>query len=176
MQTTIDSISIGTSDLARSRHFYEEGLGGSVVDNHDGGITVTLGAGASRIALCPWDELAADAGVPADSIGFRAFTLSYILDSAEGVDQVLEAATRCGGRVSKDPKNAPWGYSAYVTDPSGHLWKVASSKHHPLLGGKQAPPAAEQGPPSAKEVPLIVGVENMKRAKQFYKDTLGFAV
>jgi catechol 2,3-dioxygenase-like lactoylglutathione lyase family enzyme len=174
MNPRIDVITLGVADLDRARQFYERGFGGSVRDQHQG-ITVDLGANSSQLALRPWEAVAADAGVEADSSGFRAFTLSYIVDSADVVDQVLASAERHGGKVSKAPKNALWGYSAYVTDPSGYLWKIASSKRRPLLGRGEAPTANGRAI-KAQEVPITIGVADMKRAKQFYKEALGLPV
>src|SRR5947209_4619772 len=174
MNPKIDVITLGVTDLEQARAFYERGFGGVVRTEHEA-LAVSLGPNSSRLHLRHWDALAFDAGVEAGTSGFRAFTLSYILDSAEAVDEVLAQAERHGGRVSKPPKNAFWGYSAYVTDPSGYLWKIASSKRHPLLGRKKA--AASNGHAiKPQEVPITIGVADMKQAKQFYKDGLGLPV
>jgi uncharacterized protein len=88
---------------------------------------------------------------------------------------VLARVERHGGRVSKPPKGAFWGYGGYVTDPSGYLWKVASSKGRPLLGRKES--AAGNGVVTKpKEIPITIGVADMKRSKQFYKDGIGLPV
>src|SRR5438270_12951503 len=115
----IDVITLGVSDLEQARQFYEGAFGGAV-SHEQQALVVGLGANASRIALRQWDALARDAGVKAGSNGFRAFTLSYILDSADAVDAVLARAEQHGGTVSKPPKSAFWGYSAYVPDPAGY--------------------------------------------------------
>src|SRR3954452_21391624 len=107
MSPKIDVITIGVNDLERARQFYEHGFGVVVRDEHQT-LTVSLGPGASRLALRPWDAVAVDAGVEAQTSGFRGFTLSYILDSADSVDQILDRAERHGGKVSKPPKNALW--------------------------------------------------------------------
>src|SRR4051794_1076793 len=135
MTPKVDAITLGVTDLARAQEFYERGFGGTVRPG-DGALTVSLGPGSSRLVLRQWETVAVDAGVEAGSSGFRAFTLSYIVESADDVELVLAGARRHGGRISKPPKNALWGYSAYVTDPSGYLWKIASAKRRPLLGGK----------------------------------------
>jgi catechol 2,3-dioxygenase-like lactoylglutathione lyase family enzyme len=68
-----------------------------------------------------------------------------------------------------------WGYSAYVTDPSGYLWKIASSKRRPLRGRHDSP-AVNGRAIEAQEVPITIGVTDMKRAKEFYKEGLGLPV
>jgi catechol 2,3-dioxygenase-like lactoylglutathione lyase family enzyme len=174
MTPKIDSITLGVTDLDQARQFHERGFGGAVSMEHQAP-AVKLGPNSSRIHLRDWNDVALDAGVQPTSSGFRAFTLSYILESADQVDQVLSRVERHGGRISKPPKSAFWGYSAYVTDPSGYLWKIASSKGRPLLGRKQS--AAVNGQAvTPKEVPITIGVADMKLAKQFYKDAIGLPV
>jgi hypothetical protein len=172
MNAKIDIITIGVTDLDAAREFYESGFGCHVEDEQSEFVAVRLGANASQVVLQPWQALAANAGVSAKGSGFRGFTLSYIVDSAEGVDEVLAQVVRAGGEVSKPPKSAFWGYSAYVTDPDGHLWKIASSKRRPLIARGTPQPASTE----AKEVPITLGVADMKQAKSFYGDALGFSV
>jgi|tagenome__1003787_1003787.scaffolds.fasta_scaffold20974025_3 catechol 2,3-dioxygenase-like lactoylglutathione lyase family enzyme len=174
MTPQIDVITLGVTDLEQAREFYERGLGGAIRAGHEG-LTVSVARNSSPLVLRGCDEVASDAGVEARSSGFRAFTLSFVVASADEVDQILERAARHGGRVSKPPENALWGYSAYVTDPDGYLWKVASTKRRPLLGRKQ--PSSSNGHPiEPQEVPITIGVAAMKQAKQFYKDGLGLPV
>jgi catechol 2,3-dioxygenase-like lactoylglutathione lyase family enzyme len=174
MTARIDSINLGVNQLDAAREFYEGGFGGGVSAAGDT-LEVSLGPNASSLALRGWNAVADGAGVRADTSGFRAFTLSYILESADDVDQILNRLERHGGRVSKPPKNAMWGYSAYVTDPSGYLWKIASSKRRPLLGRGES--ATVNGPViHPQEVPITIGVADMRRAKKFYEEGLGLPV
>jgi catechol 2,3-dioxygenase-like lactoylglutathione lyase family enzyme len=173
MAPTIDIITLGVKDVERARQFYERAFGGIVRGEPEAPL-VGFGDSASPLALRPWDTIAAEAGIPAESEGFRAFTLSFIVDSPDAVDALLASAEGEGGRVSKPPRNAVWGYSAYVTDPDGHLWKVASSKRRPLIGKKS--PDAERPVVTAKELPITIGVADMKRSKAFYKNGLGLPV
>jgi uncharacterized protein len=174
MNPKIDVITLGVTDLEEARAFYEHGFGGVVRTEHRA-LAISLGPSSSRLHLRHWDTLASDASVEASSSGFRAFTLSCILESAAAVDALLGRVERHGGRVSKAPRNAVWGYSAYVTDPSGYLWKIASSKRHPLLGRREAP-ASNGHAIKPQEVPITIGVADMKRAKDFYRDGLGLPV
>lgn len=174
MNAKIDSINLGVNERDAAREFYEAGFGADVTAEN-GALKVSLGPNASCLALHGWDAVAGEAGVPAHTSGFRAFTLSYILESAEDVDRILTRLERHGGRVSKPPRNAGWGYSAYVTDPSGYLWKIASSKRRPLLGRRE--PAMDNGHAiDPQEVPITIGVADMKRAKQFYEEGVGLPV
>ncbi|HEY3727415.1 MAG TPA: VOC family protein [Solirubrobacteraceae bacterium] len=179
MYPKIDIITLGVADLQRARDFYEHGFGCALEQETRDTVTVNFGRNASALALRPWDALAGEAGVAPQTNGFRGFTLSYIVDSADDVDDVLARAAGHGAEISKPPRNAMWGYSAYLTDPSGYLWKVASSKRRPLIGRTRSAPSGSDHadrPVEAQEVPLTIGVADMKRAKQFYKDGLGLPV
>jgi catechol 2,3-dioxygenase-like lactoylglutathione lyase family enzyme len=59
-----------------------------------------------------------------------------------------------------------------VTDPSGHLWKIASPKRRSLIARKPTVNGIPQ-PVPAQELVLTIGVADMKRAKQFYEGGLG---
>jgi catechol 2,3-dioxygenase-like lactoylglutathione lyase family enzyme len=162
MHPKIDVITIGVADLGRARSFYVDGLRGRVEEEQRDLLRLEFGGGASTLELRQADVL---------GDGFRGFTLSYILDSTAAVDGVLARALRAGGTVVKPPQRALWGYSAYVADPGGHLWKLATSKRKPLIardgGGDETA--------TASEIVLTIGVADIKRAKQFYVDDLGWS-
>ena len=127
MKPFISAITLGVKDLNRAKQFYNEGLGCPIQLDQGGFVSFSLGDGSSGLALYAWDALAADAGVPADGSGFRGFTLSYIVPSAERVDEVLAQAKGAGGKIARPAQRAQWGYSGYFADPDGCLWKVASA-------------------------------------------------
>jgi len=52
----------------------------------------------------------------------------YIVASSDPVDEVMGKAATAGGTIVKQAAASQWGgYFGYVSDPDGHLWKVASS-------------------------------------------------
>ena len=162
MSATIDIITLGVDELAAAQAFYEGGFGVDV-GVEDDTLAVRFGPNAARLALRPWRAVAEEAGAHGQTNGFRAFTLSYILESADEVDEILSRVARHGGRVSKPPKNAVWGYSAYVTDPSDYLWKIASSQRRPLITRKAS--ATNNGHViTAQVVPITIGVADVRRA------------
>ena len=173
MNATVDVITIGVIDLKRARDFYEQAFGCLIKEDRSDSVTLDLGAGSSALELRSWDELAAEFGASPEGSGFRGFTLSYIVEEAAIVDNVLNRVTQAGGQIAKPPRNALWGYSAYISDPSGHLWKIASSKRRPLLGRKKS---EDSGSIAAKEITLTLGVSEMKLAKQFYTEGLGRSI
>jgi predicted lactoylglutathione lyase len=69
-----------------------------------------------------------------------------------------------------------WGYSAYVTDPDGYHWKIASSKRRPLIGRKGTSSSGNAPEIKPKEIPITIGVADMRRSKEFYEHGLGLPV
>ena len=127
MKPNVSVITLGVSDLARARRFYAGGLGWSVLQEDDNWVCFMLGDGSAALALYPWDDLAADAGVPAEGSGFRGVTLAYVCGSEERVDALLAEAERAGGNIVRPGRRASWGgYNGYFADPEGHLWEVAA--------------------------------------------------
>jgi catechol 2,3-dioxygenase-like lactoylglutathione lyase family enzyme len=174
MHPQTNVITIGVSDIQRAKDLYSEGLGLPLQKDAGEFVSLGLGDGSPSLALYRREALAADAGVDADTTGFRAVTLSYIVATAEQVDAVLAAAARAGGEIVKPAKRALWGgYSGHFADPDGHLWKVASNKGPSRLR-RRSGEAIEPSLPQESAVTL--GVGDMARSKRFYADGLGCPV
>jgi catechol 2,3-dioxygenase-like lactoylglutathione lyase family enzyme len=132
MKPAVNVITLGVKDLARSKRFYAEGLGWPIRVEDDNWVVFTLGSGDSVLALYPWDELAADADVPAEGTGFRGITLAYVVRKGERVDEVLAEAVGAGAKIMRPARKADWGgYSGYFADPDGYLWEVAKAEELP---------------------------------------------
>ena len=125
MKPKISLITLGVSDLARSRRFYRDGLGFPTHVEDDDDIAFFRLEG-TWLALHPRDKLAADAGVPPSPAGFSGVTLAHNVASKHDVDTVFALALAAGARTLKQPAETFWGgYSGYFADPDGHLWEVA---------------------------------------------------
>lgn len=176
MNPQVSVITLGVKDPDRAKQFYTQGLGCAIQQDHGEFVSLGLGDGSSTLALYRREALANDAGVPEDGTGFQGFTLSYLVDSAEGVDAVLASAVRAGAEIVKPPKSALWGYGGVFTDPDGYLWKAASSSK-PKRGSrrdrsKAQLPEAGGATPSPREIVILLGAKDLKRTKQFYRDGL----
>jgi catechol 2,3-dioxygenase-like lactoylglutathione lyase family enzyme len=127
MKPHVAVITLGVRDLKQARRFYSEGLEWPIQQEDSNWVCFLLGDGSSALALYPWDELAADAQVPADGTGFRGVTLAYNVRSHERVDEVLADAERAGGKIVKPAEGTSWGgYGGYFADTDGYLWEVAT--------------------------------------------------
>ncbi len=130
MEQRITLITLGVSELARAKAFYEAlGWRGQEVEE-----TVFFQAGGLGFVLWSRDKLAADAGVPASpTVPFGGIVLAHNVRSEQEVDALLAAAEQAGGRVTKPAAvNVVGFYSGTFADRDGHLWEVAHNPGFPL--------------------------------------------
>ena len=126
MDQRLSLITLGVSDLARARAFYE-GLGWTTRAD-PGDDVVFFQAGGMILALWSREKLAEDSAVEDDG-GWGGVTLAYNTRSPEEVDAVIEEARKAGATIGREPGETFWGgHSAVFIDPDGHPWEVA---HNP---------------------------------------------
>jgi uncharacterized protein len=126
MEQRISLITLGVTDLARARAFYEA-LGWRTGCEPDSEV-VFFQAGGMVLALWGREELAADSGVD-DRGGFGGVALAYNVRSPAEVEQVLDEARQAGATIAREAAETFWGgYSGVFVDPDGHPWEVA---HNP---------------------------------------------
>jgi hypothetical protein len=126
MDQRVSLVTLGVSDLARARAFYEAlGWKSGAAPAED---VLFFQAGGMIVALWGRDQLAEDSGV-SDNGGWGGITLAYNVRSPEAVDAVLAEAKAAGASVAREGAKTPWGgYSGVFVDPEGHPWEVA---HNP---------------------------------------------
>lgn len=128
----ISIITLGVSDMVRSRKFYED-LGWKAIKASTENVTFFKGRGIV-LGLYGHNALAEDAGiVGAQPSEFRGVSLAYNSSSKAEVDASFEHALSCGAKSVKKPEKVFWGgYSGYFADPDGHLWELAYNPFAPL--------------------------------------------
>lgn len=126
MEQRITLVTLGVSDLKRSRAFYEEKFGWEALPSSSDDIVFFSLRGGLQLGLFPELELAKDAEVDAKGSGFRKFSLAYNTRSEKEVDDLVADLEKKGVRVLKRPQKVFWGgYSSYVADPDNNLWEIA---------------------------------------------------
>ena len=131
MEQRVSLITLGVSDLNRSREFYQR-LGWRPSMANTEGITF-FQTGGMALALYPRDELAKDATIAPEGQGFSGITLAYNTRNRNEVDSVLKEAKAAGATILKPAQEAFWGgYSGYFSDPDCFLWEVAWNPHFPI--------------------------------------------
>lgn len=132
MEPRISLITLGVTDLSRTRRFYQEGLGWplSGVSGEDVAFFRTAG---TVLALYPRHLLAEDANLPAEGSGFGGFALAHNVRERGEVDDILAQAEAAGARILKPAQEAFWGgYHGYFADPDGFTWEVAWNPGFPI--------------------------------------------
>ncbi|MNK53166.1 Glyoxalase-like domain protein [compost metagenome] len=113
MEQRVSLITLGVSELERSRLFYTEGLGwtpGFVSDE-----VVFFQAGPLIVSLFPFAALAEDAQVPV-AAGSAGFALAHNVRSKAEVDAVLARAETAGARLRSPPRRS-LGEGTRATSP-----------------------------------------------------------
>lgn len=124
MEQRLSLVTLGVADLARARHFYEEGLGWSRGNTEEEVAFYQLNG--LILALWTRPDLAGDANITDTGATFSGMALAFNTRSHDEVDEVLAEAAAAGGSIVKPAEEVFWGgYSGYFADPDGHTWEVA---------------------------------------------------
>jgi uncharacterized protein len=127
MDQRLSLITLGVSDVERSRSFYEA-LGWHSNAKPDDDV-VFFQAGGMIVALWDRAKLAEDSGVE-DTGASSGFTLAHNVNSPEEADAIADEVRTAGGAITREPGETFWGgYSFAFTDPDGHPWEVAHNPH-----------------------------------------------
>lgn len=127
MKQRVSLITLGVSDLKRSRAFYE--AMGWRTGAAPGDDVVFFQCGDMVVALWGRARLAGDSCV-IDAGGWGGVTLALNLGSPVEVDEVLGEARAAGATIGREGAETFWGgYSGVFVDPDGHPWEVAHNPH-----------------------------------------------
>ena len=132
MTPHITLVTLGVTDIARSRAFYQRlGFMASPASNDD---VAFFDANGIVLGLFGHDALAHDANMVAQAPPeFRGVSLAWNATDEAEVDAIIAHAVARGARLVKAPEKVFWGgYSGYFADPDGHLWEVAFNPFFPL--------------------------------------------
>jgi catechol 2,3-dioxygenase-like lactoylglutathione lyase family enzyme len=130
MEQRLTVVTLGVSDLARARAFYEA-LGWTTGAEPDDDV-VFFQSGGMVVALWGRSQLAEDSGVT-EGEGWGGITLAHNVRSPADVDAVLAEAERAGATITRPGGETFWGgYSGVFVDPDGYPWEVAHNPHWTL--------------------------------------------
>lgn len=133
MEQRLSLITLGVTDLARSRRFYEQGLGWVPSAAGDNKTVTFYQLGGIALALYGRASLASDMKAKDTGSGFGGIALAQNVRTRTEVDKLLASAKAAGGSILHEAVDAPWGgYTGYFADPDGHPWEVAWNPHFTL--------------------------------------------
>jgi uncharacterized protein len=121
MEPRISLVTLGVTDLARARAFYEA-LGWTGAQQPDDEVCF-FQAGGMVFGL--WTALGGH--------GAPGIELAYNVRSPAEVSVVLAEAQRAGGTIMRPAAPADWGgTTGAFADPDGYVWEVAHNPHWTL--------------------------------------------
>jgi len=123
MQQQISVMTLGISDLSRSRRFYVEGFGWSPVFENDEIVFYQM----NGFVLGTWLTSALEGDMRREGL-LRpgAFALAHNVPARDDVQVVIEQLARFGGKILRaadEPVHG--GFRGYVADPDDHAWEIA---------------------------------------------------
>ena len=122
-------VTLGVRDFHRSVRFYEA-LGFARKFRATGDQIAFFDAGGVVLALFRWDDLAADARLPAAPLHqpFRGATLAWNCATPAEVDRAFARALAAGASPLRRPEPTSYGgYCGYFADPDGHAWEAVQA-------------------------------------------------
>ena len=122
MEPRLSLVTLGVSDIARSKAFYEAfGLQNCVRERQD-----RLPANGRHGAGAVWQKKDLDGDMARENAGHGHIALAHNTRTEAEVDAIIDHAVASGGSLLKAAHKAGWGgYSGYFADPDGHAWEVA---------------------------------------------------
>ena len=126
-------ITLGVTDVAVSRRFYEDVLG--LAPFMTEGITM-YDMGGFAFGLWEREKLHEDVGLMGNTCPPGTcpnFAMAYNARSVAEVDEIFERLEKAGVTVTSSPHQADWGgYSGYFLDPDKNAWEVAFNPYWPI--------------------------------------------
>lgn len=132
MEQRVSVITVGVTDLARTKAFYVAGLGWKPVYEDYEIVFFQLNGIAFGCFL--QSSMIKESHVPEANRGAGLINLSHNVRTREEVDPLMALAAASGGKILAPAIDRPAfdGYSGYVADPDGHPWEICWNPKSPL--------------------------------------------
>lgn len=130
MQQQISVITLGVSNLARSRRFYVEGFGWTSVFENKEIVFYQM----NGLMLGTWLTGALEGDMQRQGLSRPgAFALAHNVAAKDGVQPVIDRLAQFGGRMLRAADAPPHGgFRGYVADPDDHAWEIAWNPAWPI--------------------------------------------
>ena len=129
MDQRISLVTLGVSDYARAKAFYEALGWTPKLDIEE---TAFFEANGCILVLWAREKLAEDMGIRDEGARWGGIALAHNVGSDDEVDRVITEARANGAEVTREPAETFYGgYAGVFCDLDGHAWEVA---HNPGFG------------------------------------------
>ena len=129
MEQRVSLVTLGVSDYARAKAFYETLGWSAALDIEE---TAFFQVGGCILVLWARSKLAEDTGISDDGARWGGVVLAHNVRSREEVHEVIEQARSNGAEITREPSETFYGgYAGAFRDLDGHPWEVA---HNPGFG------------------------------------------
>ena len=125
MKQSISLVTLGVSDYARAKAFYEAIGWSPAMDVED---TAFFQANGVVLVLWSRERLAADMGVSDDGASWGGVALAHNVPSNAEVDGVIEEARANGAEIIRGPDNGNAGPTVRVKDPDGNVVEIRANR------------------------------------------------
>lgn len=124
-------IALPTADRVVAHAFYRDGLGmepfgDPAEDGVPEPLRFRLGHDLSLMLIPTGGFGWVTGGRPTADRGTSECLLSLPADGPAEVDALVAKAVAAGAEVVMPPARQPWGYTAAITDPDGHVWQITA--------------------------------------------------
>lgn len=122
MKQQIALITLGISDLNRSKRFYIDGFGWTPLFEDNETILYQM----NGFVLGTWLQNALENDMIRYNLAREsAFTLAHNILQVEEVQSLLERLKKAGGNILRNADKPPHGgLRGYIADPDGHAWEI----------------------------------------------------
>jgi hypothetical protein len=129
MQQQISCVTLGVTDIARSRRFYAEGFGWKPVFEQADVVFYQM----NGLMFATWHRKELEGDVQRKLMTPGAFSIAHNVPNKEDVQPVLDRLAQYGGRIVLAASAPPHGgMRGYVADPDDHTWEIAWNPQWPI--------------------------------------------
>lgn len=117
-------LSLQSKDLSKTESFYKNALGLTEVSNEGLVVSVDLNGSSTLLFIVKdrFEKYTKRANLmPQNPSMYANSIISIQLESAEDMDSILEKVEEYDGIITVKPVEDPYGQSAFIQDPDGHL-------------------------------------------------------
>lgn len=122
MQQRVAIITLGVSDLQRTKYFYIEGFGWKpIVEDNE-----TLLFQMNGFILSTWLKPALEKDINNNElVAGGSITLAHNVTSPDQVQNLLNRLSTFGGQILRNADEpAHGGVRGYISDPDNHIWEI----------------------------------------------------